>query len=556
MNNKDKTEQDLLAEVTAYQERVRVLEASLAESRRIIEVYKEGEERFREMFEAAPDGYYLNDLKGVFIDGNRAAEKIIGYRKEELIGKSYLSLNLLPLGELLKAAKLLAKNAIGMRTGPDVFTLNRKDKSKVVVEISTVPVKLQGRTVILGIARNISERVRAEEEQRRLQAQLLHAQKMESVGQLAGGIAHEFNNSITAIRCYAELALMRRSGNEPIEHYIDHILSVAEKANNLIKGLLTFSRKPEHEQQSCDLAEIVGNVKNILSRIIGDDIRLDIVLKGRELSVQADPAQLEQVLVNLATNARDAMDHGGEITIETGRTEIDAAFILANGFGRPGPYVTIEFSDTGKGMDEKTRERIFEPFFTTKAADRGTGLGLSMVSAIVQRHNGFIKVESVLGKGSKFTLYFPHEKAVPKAQEIIEAEQALRGGTETILLVEDNDDIREPSRDVLLQFGYAVIEASDGQQAIDLLREHSRRIDLIVTDLVMPKKNGSDVLKEAANIRPGLPSLIISGYPGRVMDLKDFNLEEINFIQKPFSPGVLVSKVRDVLDRSSAGPKL
>ncbi len=541
MNEKQDRTVDPMREQTSLQERVRTLEAELAEQKRLIDMLKEGEERFRIMFESAPDAYYLNDLKGVFLNGNRAAEELIGYQRAELIGKSYLTQNILPLKELLKAAKLLARNALGMRTGPDLFTLIRKDGAPVQVEISTTPVKLQGRTVILGIARNVTDRLRAEAEQRSLQAQLLQAQKMEAVGQLTGGIAHDFNNVITAVKLYGELGLMQHAAGKPLKPAVERILGVADKASNLVKGLLAFSRKPEPERRLCDMNDITVDIRYILSRVLGDDIQLDIALTGKDVSLIADPTELEQVLINLGTNARDAMPEGGRIAIETGLITIDTTAGGENEIPR-GSYVTVVFADTGIGMDRKIQNRIFEPFFTTKAG-KGTGLGLAIVKRIVAQHGGFIKVESAPGKGTRFTLYFPRQKQASQAPAVKDSEETLRGGSETILLAEDDADVRSPAHDILERFGYTVIEAADGRQARGILQTRANQIDLIVTDLIMPNGSGEELLLEARRTRRPLPALIITGDPGRGAGCR-----EPNIMAKPFSPSDLIRRVREILD--------
>lgn len=545
-NNADEKGRDELAECRA---RIKDMETSLLERGRLVESLMEGEERFRILFEAAPDGYYINDLRGVFLDGNKAAEDLIGHRKEELIGKSFLSLNLLSLGDIVRAAKLLMKNALGMRTGPDAFTLNRKDGSKVTAEISTIPVKLRGKTVILGIARDVSYRVRAEEEQQKLLSELHHAQKMQEVGRLSGEIAHDFSNMITAIKCYGELALMRLSSREPIEHYLDHLLSVTDKAAVLTRGLLSFSRKQPSATTICDVDEIVGNTKKLLSRVLGEDVSMHITLTGGETTVLADAAQIEQVLFNLAANARDAMPTGGRITISTGLVDIDDEFIARWGFGDKGRFVKIAVSDTGQGMDEATRSRIFDPYFTTKEPGKGTGLGLAIVNGIIQEHGGRITVESEPGNGTTFAIYLPHEKSRPRPSADEQEEQDLRGGTETIMLVEDNEDIREPARDILKRFGYTVLEAADGQAALALLRSHAGPVELLVADLVLPGKNGTEVFAEAKKIQPGISCLFISGHPAHLAAAMQTKGEGVDVLPKPFSLGDLLKKIRQMLDQ-------
>jgi PAS domain S-box-containing protein len=547
MKKKNTPPEKNTSEFPAFRERIAALEASLAESKKAIDALKEGEERFRILFESAPECYYINNLKGVFLDGNKAAEKLVGYRKEELIGKSFLKLGLLSPADILRAAKLLMKNMLGQGTGPDIFTVNRKDGTQVRIELSSLPVKLRGKTVVLGIAHDVTERVRVQEEQQQLQARLIQAHKMEAVGQLAGGIAHDFNNILTAINCYGDSALAVAAEGDPVRPYLNHILSLADKAAHLTHSLLAFSRKQTIMPKPCGVNGIIENVRTLLSRILGEDIELNIVAAREDLTVMADSTQVERVLINLAANARDAMPGGGSLTIGTGTAAIDDEFIKRNNFGKAGAYALVSVHDTGSGMDGRTRERIFEPFFTTKEVGKGTGLGLSIVYGIVKQHNGFVTVDSEVGKGTLARIYLPVVEAAA-APLRLEAPAAAGEGRETILLAEDDEGIRSLTRTLLERNGYTVIEACDGQDAIDCFLRDKHRISLIISDVIMPRRNGAEVFEEARKHRPDIKSLFISGYPADTLRSRGILNENINFVPKPFMPKDLVRKVREVLD--------
>jgi signal transduction histidine kinase/CheY-like chemotaxis protein len=385
-------------------------------------------------------------------------------------------------------------------------------------------------------------------EQKKLEGQLVQAQKMEAVGQLAGGIAHDFNNILTAIIGYGNLMQMKMKEDDPLRMNIDHILNSAERAARLIQSLLAFSRKQIINPQPIDLNEIVTRVEKLLLRVIGEDIKLTTICREEAVTVMADSGHIEQVLMNLATNARDAMPEGGILSIETGLVEIDDELIKTHGYGKQGKYAFISVTDSGVGMDEETRQKIFEPFFTTKEVDKGTGLGLSVIYGIIKQHDGFIDVYSEPGKGTKFKIYLPQIKAGIKEAAKTEL-FSVEKGTETVLVAEDNESVRRLIKDILQQYGYKVIEAGDGEEAIENYKEQEEEIDLLLLDVIMPKRNGKEVYEEIKGMKPDVKALFLSGYSEDLLQKKGVLEKGINFIFKPVAVNDLLRKVRGVLDK-------
>ena len=389
-------------------------------------------------------------------------------------------------------------------------------------------------------------RRQAEDEKEKLHAQLLQAQKLEAVGQLAGGIAHDFNNILTAMIGYGHLLKMKLKEDDPLRTYADQILSLSDKAANLTQSLLSFSRKRIMNPEPVPLNEIIKKIDHLLSRIIGEDIRLQTMLSEEDLIVMADSGQIEQALMNLATNARDAMPKGGGLTIGTEKIAIDEEFIKEHGFGKEGEYALIAVTDTGAGMDRETREKIFEPFFTTKEVGKGTGLGLSMVYGIIKQHEGYINVYSEPGSGTTFRIYLPLIEA--EAEKIKpEVIQPIETGTETVLLAEDETTVREFTKKMLEEYGYKVITAASGQEAIDEFKAHKDKIQLVLLDVIMPNKNGREAYEEIKKIRPDIKVLFMSGYPADIIRKHDIIEKGFAYIEKPASPTKLLKKIREVL---------
>jgi two-component system, cell cycle sensor histidine kinase and response regulator CckA len=381
---------------------------------------------------------------------------------------------------------------------------------------------------------------------KRLESQLRQAQKMEAVGTLAGGIAHDFNNILTTIIGYSSLLQMNMDRSNPLKLYVDPILSATQKAADLTQSLLAFSRQQPVTLSPLDINKTIKETKRLLSRLLTEDIALHTSFTVDDTIVMADKTQIDQILFNLVTNARDAMPKGGALTIETDTVEIGGEFIRTHGFAEPGRYVMIKISDTGTGMDEATLENIFEPFFTTKEVGKGTGLGLATVYGIVKQHGGNITVESRPDHGTAFRIYLPAVRATVDQEE--EKTVSIIGGGETILIAEDNEGVRHFVRDVLQKYGYETIEAMDGEDAIEKFMQH-RDTDLIILDSVMPKKNGREVYEVIHGIQPSIKALFTSGYTKDIVLDKGIEDKDFDFIAKPLSPTALLQKVREILDR-------
>jgi CheY-like chemotaxis protein len=362
-------------------------------------------------------------------------------------------------------------------------------------------------------------------------------------------VAHDFNNILTAVIGYSSLSLMKIGKDDPIRHNMEEVIKASRRGANLTQSLLAFSRKQIIDPRPMELNSVIDRVAKLLARLIGEDIKLETKLSDADLVVVADSSQLEQVLMNLATNARDAMPDGGLLQLETGRMTLDERFIAANNYGKPGNYAVISFTDTGVGMDAKTAERIFEPFFTTKEVGRGTGLGLSMAYGIVKQHEGYINVYSAPGKGTTFRIYLPLSQAAARSPEPDESVEPTRGGAETILVAEDDAPIRKLTTALLGEFGYRVIEAVDGEDAIEMIKTHGNGIDLLLLDVIMPRKNGREVYEEAKKLVPNVKVLFTSGYTADIIQKKGIIEEGQDFISKPVSPGELLKKIRESLER-------
>jgi PAS domain S-box-containing protein len=396
-----------------------------------------------------------------------------------------------------------------------------------------------------------AERSRAEDEKENLYAQLVQAQKMEAVGQLAGGIAHDFNNILTAMIGYGHMLKINLKENDTLSTYADYILTLSDKAAYLTQSLLTFSRKHTMNPKATDLNEIIRNVAKLLFRVIGENIQLRTVLSEGDLIIKADHVQIEQVLMNLATNAKDAMPGGGFLTIETETIYIDHEFIREHGYGKEATYALMSVADTGMGMDKTTRAKIFEPFFTTKEVGKGTGLGLAMVYGIIKQHDGYINVYSEPGKGTTFRIYLPLIEATADAgKETPVVIQTLETGTETILLAEDETEVRIFNKQLLSEYGYNVIDAVDGQEAIDKFYINKDEIQLVILDVIMPKKSGREAYEEIKKVTPDVNVLFTSGYTADIIHKHGIIEDGLAYIDKPASPTKFLRIIREVLDKN------
>jgi len=408
-------------------------------------------------------------------------------------------------------------------------------------EARAIPVIEEDRIInVINVVRDITEQTRMEE-------QLRQAQRIESIGTLAGGVAHDFNNIICAINGFAGLLHLKIAAGDPRRAYVEQILTAADRAAGLTRSLLAFSRTQVIALRPVELNGIVSNLQKLLARLIGEDIELATELAAEDLVVTADPGQIEQVLMNLATNARDAMARGGRFTITTERFEMDAEFTRARGYGTPGSYALLRVADTGHGIDSATRSRIFEPFFTTKEPGKGTGLGLAMVYGIVKQHNGFIAVESEPGRGTQFMIWIPLVEAAVAAAADREAAPLPRG-SETILVAEDDQVLRDLAQEILEAQGYRVLTAADGESALRVFSENAQTVHLLLLDMVMPRRNGKETFREIQSSKPDVKVLYMTGHTPDAIAQRDLLEPGMSVLAKPFSPSSLLRAVRGALD--------
>ena len=389
----------------------------------------------------------------------------------------------------------------------------------------------------------------SETEHKKLEAQLQQAQKMEAIGTLAGGIAHDFNNLLTTIIGNADLALADLSADIPLYTNIEEIRKAGQRAASLTRQLLAFSRKQVIQPEVLNLNEILAGTEKMLRRLIGEDIDLVTIFASELLRAEVDPGQIEQVIMNLTVNARDAMPNGGKLTIETANVDLDEAYFRDHGVeNRPGPFVMISVSDNGIGMDKEMQSHIFEPFFTIKDKGEGTGLGLSTVYGIVKQSGGYIWVYSEPGQGTTFKTYFPEAKGDAVSVKEDKTPRDLHGGSETILVVEDEDSVRNMVQRILQEYGYRVLEAKNGEDALRVSEEHEGPIHLILTDVIMPGMSGRDLAGRLQQIRQETKVVYMSGYTDNTIARHGVLDKNIHFIEKPFTPEGLARKVREALD--------
>ena len=472
-------------------------------------------------------------------------------------------------GQAIKSgATIIDNNHLENLTGRTI-TIGNCDNDRVPRSALYAPMTIMGRTIgcieiqsyqlgaftqehvtamqmAANLAANAIENVHLLEREREKEHQLLQSQKMEAVGQLAGGVAHDFNNLLTAITGYSELALKRIEDGSPLRKNIEEIRKAGVRAASLTRQLLAFSRRQMLQAKVVDLNSIVGDVDQLLRRLIGEDIDFLTSLKPNIGRVKADPGQIEQVVINLVVNARDAMPRGGKLTVETGQLYLDETYGGRHQSMTPGHYVMLAVTDTGLGMDAETQKRIFEPFFTTKAVGKGTGLGLSTVYGIVRQSGGHIWVYSEPERGTTFKIYLPRVDEVMEPVE--ESPEHARGGNETVLLVEDEEMVRELAREILQSSGYDVLVAANGEEADRISSECPRKIDLIITDVVMPQMSGRELAERIGALRPYIKVLYMSGYTDDAIVRHGVLDDNMFFLQKPFTPDALSRKVREVLE--------
>jgi two-component system, cell cycle sensor histidine kinase and response regulator CckA len=503
---------------------------------------RDSEARFRHLVEASNDWIWETDAQARYTYVSPLCRDLLGYEPQELLGTTVF--DLIEPDDVSRVRDAYATLAAGhgLLRGLE-YGRRHKDGRLLVLETNGTRVTDAEGTFCgyRGIDRDITAR-------RRLEDQFRQAQKMEAVGTLAGGIAHDFNNLLTTVLGYSSLILKRLPPTDPIARDILEIQEAANQAAVLTRRLLAFSRKEKVVPQVLDVAGLLERMESMLHRILGEDVALSI--QGSGSKVKADPGQLEQVVMNLAVNARDAMSHGGVLTIASADIVVQAG---AQAEVPPGSYVSVAVSDNGSGMDALTQSRAFEPFFTTKPIGKGTGLGLSTVYGIVTQFGGYVRVSSEVGKGATFRIYLPHVEAQNAPAALETPSSRVHGGSETVLVVEDEDAVRRLMRTTLEGAGYTVLEAQDGLEAVTLYDQKRDTVRLVVTDVIMPHLDGGALAEWMSSVGSSIKVLFISGWTGAVLESKGVFLTGAPFLSKPFSPEELLLKVREVLDGGRAG---
>ncbi len=508
---------------------------------------RESEERFSKFFRASPVGTSITRLSdGQYADANDAFLSFLGYTRKEAVGRSALDLGIWANPE--DRAKMIAVLQEQGRLRDFETRFRRKSGEIMDVVLSAEVIEMAGAQYILSLTHDITERKRGEEERKKLEEQLFQAQKMESVGRLAGGVAHDFNNMLGVIIGRAEMALEQSVPNDKLQHNLKEILKAGLRSADLTRQLLAFARKQTAAPKILDLNDTISGTLKMSRRLIGEDIDLFWIPELDLWKVKIDPSQVDQILANLVVNARDAISGVGAITLRTENVVIDDSYVAETPEFIPGEYLLLTVSDTGAGMSPEVRENIFEPFFTTKELGKGTGLGLSTVYGIVKQNEGFIYVASEPGKGTTFKIYLPRFEA--ETAQVLPDEVAGKPptGTETILVVEDDESILNLSKMILENLGYTVLAAQTPVHAINLVQEHSGELHLLITDVVMPEMNGRALAEQLGAVRANLKCLYMSGYTADVIAHRGILDEGVNFIQKPFGSDGLAAKVRQVLD--------
>jgi two-component system cell cycle sensor histidine kinase/response regulator CckA len=534
------------------EQRIRELEEAVSEHEKSEKGLQVQKAYLEQLLECAPEGIALADKNHRIIRTNAQFTRLFGYPPEETIGR--VADDLIAPPEKSNEASDITRR-VGRGEPIRVETVRRrKDGSPVFVELMAAPVWV-GDDHVADYAsyRDITERKRSEKELAGLQEQLRQSQKMEGLGRLAGGIAHDFNNLLTVIKGYADLSLLQLREGDPFWGHIKEIEKASDMAKDLTRQLLAFSRRQILQVKVLDLNSLVLDLEKMLHRILGEDIQLLTVLTEDLGRVRVDPGEIEQVIMNLAVNARDAMSSGGRLTIETENVELDEDYARTHVGVTPGPYVMLAVSDTGVGMSREVQEKAFEPFFTTKEKGKGTGLGLSTVYGIVKQSGGNIWISSEPLKGTTFKIYLPKVEGALDPLHRRADSASLREGTEVVLLVEDETPVLDLVARFLRHQGYTVLEAADGEQALRIAEAHGKeRIHLLLTDVVMPKMNGRELADRLKRLRPDLKVLFISGYTDNAIVRHGVLDAGVNFLQKPFSVATLGQKIRGALDGSEA----
>ena len=512
------------------------------------EALRESEERYRTLFEGSRDAVYITTREGRFVDFNQAFLDLFGYSREQLMVLQSQDSYVHPI-DRYRFQQEIEKN--GFVRDYEV-KLRKQDGTEIDCLLTSSLRRSDDGTILgyQGIIRDITERKRAEQEMKALEEQLRQSQKMEAIGRLAGGIAHDFNNILTIIKGYSQLSLSELKEGHPLRENLEGIKKSTDRATDLIRKILAFSRRQVMEMKVLDLNTLLIDLEKLLRRVIGEDIELVAVLAEDLGRVKVDPGQIEQVILNMAVNAKDAMPNGGKLTIETTNAELDGAYARSHLAVAPGRYVMLSVSDTGVGMSPEIKERIFEPFYTTKEKNKGTGLGLSTVYGIVKQSGGNIWVYSELGQGTTFKIYLPREEEEP-LEEVREkvVKEELPRGSETVLVVEDEEELRKLAVRFLQKQGYQVLEASQGDEALSIYGRHDEPIHLLVTDVVMPGMSGRELSERLTSLCREIKILYMSGHTNSAILHHGVLEPGVNLLQKPFTPEALARKVREVLDK-------
>ncbi len=528
----------------------RQLEAEVMERTKAVEALRESKEKFSRAFHTSPYVLAITRAEdGKLIEINDAFTLIMGFTREESFGNSTIGLNLWADPE--DRETVISDLMAGRRVVSREFLFKRKDGGIITGLLSAQMIPINNQTCILFSINDITERKQAEAEKTQLEKQFYQAQKLESIGRLAGGVAHDLNNLLTPILGYSEMLLLNVDENDADEEPLREIVNASKRARDLVRQLLAFSRKQALQYKNFDMNRLLCDFEKLLRRTIREDVAIHMNLAESLPLIKGDVGQLEQVVMNLVVNAQDAMPDGGQLTLETARVELDESYSAEHKGAAPGPYVMLIISDTGSGMDSDTREHLFEPFFTTKEKDRGTGLGLATVYGIVKQHGGNIWVYSEPGFGTVFKIYLPVSTDSPNSHESASKAPSKSdlNGSETILLVEDDHQVRKLTLAVLKQQGYRVLAAENGKEGLAMLDQHNGPVHLLLTDVIMPEMNGKRLFERISQTYSDVRVLYMSGYTDNVIAHHGVIDPGVHFIQKPFNVKDLAAKVREVLDQ-------
>ena len=514
----------------------------ITESKQALEALRESEEKYRNVVENSNDAIIIH-RDGIIVFANTKAMELTGYTQVEFLGNSVLDYVTDESRSMI--IKYMTDRISGFGA-PEIYSIEvvASDESTIPVEVNVSQIQYEGQQAYLVIFHDLSER-------QELEDQLRQAQKMDAVGQLAGGVAHDFNNILQIINGYSELAESTLDKDSPAYTMLKQISEAGERAGDLVKQLLAFSRNQLIVTRVLELNSVISEHLNMLKRVIGEDIVLDFSSSSEPLYVNADPSMMGQILLNICLNARDAMPDGGEISVGTERTELDRQFCETHPSADPGEYAVISISDNGHGMDRETLSRIFEPFFSTKGITAGTGLGLSTVYGIVTQHDGAITAESEKEMGSTFRVYLPISDSPEEIENIPQEYEMEEGESKTIIITEDDENVRNLTREILMEAGHEVITASNGEEAVLLIKDSPESVDLVILDVVMPVMGGYEAAEKIREIRPDIPLIFCSGYrQDRDSDRVDNFKENTRFLSKPYSMSDLLNVMGELFTKT------